>query len=201
MKFRAPKWQGDFDQFAAGLLAWLEAAGASNYDESVSQYAHALQSAALAKECGGCAALVVAALLHDVGHLLIGEDDGGKPFLERDLEHERVGSLWLSRAFGADVTGPIRMHVAAKRYLCSIDAAYYGGLSDASKRSLDLQGGTMTVDEIREFIAQPAAQDAIELRRIDDLAKEPGRIVPGGDEYRPLLVEALRNASAARSDS
>lgn len=198
MRFRAPQWEDDPDQFVAGLLAWMEVAGATHYDEAVSQYAHALQSAALAKECGGGSALVVAALLHDVGHLLIGEHDSRKPFPERDLEHERIGSLWLSRAFGCDVTGPVRMHVAAKRYLCSIDAAYYGGLSEASKRSLDLQGGTMTVDEIREFLAQPAAQDAIELRRIDDLAKESGRVVPGGDAYRALLVEALGKASGAR---
>jgi phosphonate degradation associated HDIG domain protein len=183
MELKVPKWQGRGDPFCTELLAWLEAAGASNYDEAVSQYAHAVQSAALARQRGGHPPLVVAALLHDVGHLLIGEHDGGDEFLVRDLQHERVGAGWLSRAFVAEVTEPIRWHVEAKRYLCSIDAGYYDLLSEASKLSFELQGGTMTADEIKTFLAHPAAQDAIELRRIDDLAKEPRRTVPAAASW------------------
>lgn len=201
MEFQAPKWQGNPDRYAAELLAWLEAAGASHYDEDVTQYEHAVQSAALARRLGHGAALIVAALLHDVGHLLLGERDGRSGFLDRDLGHERVGAGWLGRAFGAQVTEPIRMHVEAKRYLCSVDATYYSRLSEASKRSLDLQGGAMTADEIKAFLACHAAQDAIEVRRIDDLAKQPGCIVPGAAQYRELLLHALRVRSPAPKDA
>lgn len=195
MEFPAPKWQGEPDRFVSELLGWLEAAGATNYDEDVTQYEHALQSAALARQLGHRATLTVSALLHDVGHLLLGERGGRSGFLARDLEHERVGAVWLARAFDADVTEPIRMHVDAKRYLCSVDATYYSRLSEASKRSLGLQGGAMTADEVKAFLVCPGAEDAIELRRIDDLAKEPGCVVPGAGEYRELLLKALRISS------
>ena len=197
MKFRAPVWQGDPGRFTTELLDWLEAAGANRYDEAVTQYEHAVQSAALARRRGGTPARVAAALLHDVGHLLIGEHDERAEFLARDLEHERIGARWLARAFGSDVTEPIRLHVAAKRYLCSIDAAYYDDLSAGSKRSFALQGGTMTADAIKVFLAHPAAQDAIELRRIDDLAKDPGRVVPGALDYRDLLLQELGKGGVA----
>jgi predicted HD phosphohydrolase len=188
MQAQAPKWQDNPDGFTTALLHWLETAGATRYDELVTQYQHALQSAALAGERGATPALVVAALLHDAGHLLLA---GRGDCPARDLEHERVGATWLARAFGAAVTEPIRLHVAAKRYLCSCEAAYYDGLSEASKRSFDLQGGAMTTAEIKAFLAHPAAQDAIELRRIDDLAKVPGRNVPGALAYRAPLLQAL----------
>jgi predicted HD phosphohydrolase len=200
MAWRAPKWQRDPDRFTAELLAWLEGAGAARYDEIVTQSEHALQSAALAAQRGNNPALIVAALLHDVGHLLLVEHHGDAGFLARDLEHERVGAGWLSRTFGADVTEPIRQHVAAKRYLCSIDAAYYNGLSDGSKRSFAVQGGTMTGEEIRAFLAHTAAQNALELRRIDDLAKEPRRVVPGALEYRELLLQAIHRRDVATND-
>ena len=200
MAIPAPRWRGDPDRFSTELLDWLEAAGATRYDEIVTQYEHATQSAALARQRGGKPALILAALLHDVGHLLVGEQDGGAGFLARDLKHERVGAGWLSRAFGSDVTEPIRLHVTAKRYLCSIDAAYYSGLSESSKRSLEVQGGTMTAAEIKAFLAQPAAEDAIELRRIDDLAKEPRRVVPGAVVYREMLLKALRVGSVLAND-
>ncbi len=201
MAFQAPKWQGDPNRFTAELLDWLEAAGATRYDEIVTQYEHAVQSAALAGQRGGKPALVVAALLHDVGHLLVAEHGGRNGFLALDLEHERVGAGWLSRTFGADVTEPIRMHVDAKRYLCSIEAAYYDGLSESSQRSFELQGGTMSADEIEAFLIHPAAQVAIELRRIDDLAKQPGRVVPGASAYREFLLQVLRIGNVADSNA
>jgi len=191
--FQAPKWRGSPERFTDELLDWLEAAGGRNYDEAVNQYEHAVQSADLAKRRSGKPRFVVAALLHDVGHLLVDEHDGRSGFLARDLEHERVGAGWLSRAFVADVTEPIRLHVDAKRYLCSIEAAYYDGLSASSKRSLELQGGSMTAHEMEAFRAHAAAQDAIELRRIDDLAKQVGRVVPGAGTYRELLLQALHS--------
>ena len=191
MSSRAPKWQDDPDRFGNELLDWLQSAGRCNYDEAVSQYEHAVQSAELAARRGCKPRLIVAALLHDVGHLLVDEHDSRGGFLARYLEHERVGAGWLSRTFGADVTEPIRLHVDAKRYLCTIDTVYYSGLSESSKRSFDLQGGSMTAHEIEAFLSHDAAMDAIELRRIDDLAKQVGRVVPHAATYRELLLQAL----------
>ena len=110
------------------------------FGEAVSEAEHALQSAALARADGAGDTLVVAALLHDVGHLLHGL---GEDLAERGLDgrHEEVGHAWLSDYFGPAVAEPVRLHVAAKRYLCAVEPAYLTGLSPASRQSLGLQGG------------------------------------------------------------
>src|SRR5262249_21520989 len=101
--------------------------------------------------------------------------------------HERVGATWLARYFPAAVTEPIRLHVAAKRYLCAIDDAYQRGLSAASIQSLALQGGPMSDGEVREVVASPYAREGARLRRWDDLAKVAGLKAPGLAQYQSLL--------------
>ena len=113
------------------------------HGEAVSQTEHALQAAALAERHRAPATLVVAALLHDIGHLLDGQDED-LAVNGIDGQHEAAGHAWLSKYFGPDVTEPIRLHVAAKRYLCGKNEAYLQGLSPASQLSLELQGGPMT---------------------------------------------------------
>lgn len=181
--------------FVDRLLDWMAAAGATKYDESVTQLEHALQSGALAAERGNPQPLVLAALLHDVGHLLADEHDGHDDFLARDLHHERIGARWLARAFGPEITEPIALHVDAKRYLCAMDPAYHDGLSASSRRSLVVQGGPMSADEAARFAALPHAEAAVELRRIDDLAKRAGHEVPPASAYRAALVERMRPAA------
>lgn len=163
---------------------------AAYFGEAVSQTEHALQSARLADAAGAADALVAAALLHDVGHLLhgLGEDAAERG---TDDRHERGGSEWLRRHFVAAVAEPVRLHVAAKRYLCAIDPAYLAGLSPASALSLRLQGGPLDGDGRRAFEAEPFFRDAVALRHWDDLAKVPGLDVPGVGHYLPRLRALL----------
>jgi phosphonate degradation associated HDIG domain protein len=143
----------------------------------VNQLQHALQSATLAEMDGKPAAFVVAALLHDIGHMIhdLGEDParGGV-----DDSHEERAAGWLHQLFGLEVTEPIRLHVAAKRYLCATDPNYFDLLSEDSVRSLALQGGPMAAAEVTEFERIPHFEAAVELRRIDDRAKDPNAKTP-----------------------
>lgn len=195
-----PKYEGDGERFVDALLIWLAHAGRTNYDESVTQWQHALQSAALASTLGDDE-LICAALLHDVGHLLLSEHDADIDFLERDLGHERVGAAWLAHAFIADVVEPIRLHVAAKRYLAGADPGYQACLSLSSQRSLSVQGGPMTREQIEAFREQPHADDAILLRRIDDQAKTRGLVVPDAGGYRSALLACLESSRVVTKDS
>ena len=146
--------------------------GASWYDPTVTQQQHALQSASLAERSGTASdELVSAALLHDVGHLLLDEHMDAAEFLKEDKQHELAGADYLAARFPPSVSEPVRLHVPAKRYLCHSKAGYWGALSDNSKRSLEVQGGTFSDDEAAAFIAQPHAPAAAELRMYDDRAK------------------------------
>ncbi len=165
--------------------------------EPVTALEHALQCAQLAEWAGAPPSLVVAALLHDIGHFVGG---AGAVADTEDDAHERRALPWLGRAFGPEVTEPIRLHVAAKRYLVTADPAYAGLLSPASRHSLALQGGPMSNAECEAFEALPFAPDAALLRRWDDAAKTPGRPTPPLDWYRALVDErcALRVVPPAR---
>lgn len=164
------------------------------FGEAVSQTEHALQSASLAEQEGAPDSLVVAALLHDVGHLVGGHDED---IADHGIDgaHEDSGAAWLAENFGPEVIEPIRLHVAAKRYLCAVDPAYFEALSPASKRSLELQGGPFEGDALRSFESNPYCQDAVRLRHWDDTAKVPGLPVPGLDHYRSR-IESVSVASA-----
>ena len=143
------------------------------FGEAVTETEHALQSAHLAETSGAANELIAAALLHDIGHLLHGL---GEDIAERGIDggHEEGGAAWLASYFGPVVIDPVRLHVAAKRYLCAVDLEYRLALSAASQRSLDLQGGPFSVEEARRFECEPFWEAAVALRRWDDAAKEPG---------------------------
>jgi [1-hydroxy-2-(trimethylamino)ethyl]phosphonate dioxygenase len=159
---------------------------AAYHGEAVSQTEHALQAANLAVEERAPDHLVVAALLHDVGHLLKGQDEdlAGHGL---DGRHEEAGCAWLGVHFGPQVTEPIRLHVAAKRYLCAVDPGYLAGLSPASRLSLSLQGGPMVAEERADFESNLFYHDAVRLRRWDDTAKVTGLKVPVLEFYRRQL--------------
>ncbi|MET0309622.1 MAG: phosphohydrolase [Sphingomonas sp.] len=164
--------------------------GSLYYGEDATQLQHALQTAELARRNRCSDAMIVAALLHDVGQFM---DDAGNAAeaLGIDARHEISGSAYLGAYFSREVTEPVRLHVAAKRYLCAIDPIYLEGLSRASAISLELQGGPMSPDEIRAFEAEPFFADAVTLRRFDDMGKHPGWRVPDLASYRPLLESLL----------
>lgn len=175
------------------VLALFERWGVEKYDEDVSQLDHALQTAALARSEGAEDALVVASLLHDVGHLLELREGGvGDGQTDVDLGHEGRGARWLAAVFPPQVTGPIALHVAAKRYRCAIDPGYHDGLSDGSRRSLVRQGGPMSAQEAERFSAHPAHADAVALRGWDDGGKVEDLEVPDLASYRPLLERFAR---------
>lgn len=168
------------------LLLFHERGAAAYFGEPVTQTEHALQSAWQASRAGAPDALVAAALLHDVGHLLHqrGEDVADQGI---DARHEIIGVTWLSRVFPPAVTQPIRLHVAAKRYLCGVDPEYAAALSPASQQSLLLQGGPFSAAEAELFRNEPYADAAIQLRRWDDAAKIPDLKVEPLESYRALL--------------
>ena len=194
MTSNAPQWRGDARQFIDALFAWYEDVGASHYDEQVTQLAHALQTAAHARQNGATDIEIGAALLHDVGHFLVREHREQGDFLQRDLEHEIVGAAWLSQFFPAELAQLVRLHVPAKRWLCATDQDYWNGLSDASKHSLEVQGGLMQPHEIAAFEAQEGWQAAVALRKYDDLGKERGGEAPDLESYRELLLGLLTAA-------
>lgn len=177
------------------VLALFERWGSDHYDEDLSQLDHALQTAAHAVAAGAPNALIAAALLHDVGHLLDLRDrsaaasssltapSGDRP----GIAHEDSGARYLAGVFPASVTAPVALHVRAKRYLCAVEPAYASGLSLGSRASLEAQGGPMSADDAVAFERNPGAADAVALRRWDDAGKVIGAEVAPLERYRALL--------------
>ena len=164
--------------------------GHSEYGgEAITQLQHALQAAQLAEKENSTAELVVAALLHDFGHLLHDLPDDA-PDLGVDDFHEAAAESSLSQLFPPAVTEPIKLHVQAKRYLCSTDSTYAAKLSAASITSLRLQGGTMSEKELMDFKSSTHWRDALRLRIWDDLAKDPKIKTPSLDHYLDFLKKA-----------
>jgi len=175
---------------AEEVLALFERRGSGAYfGERVSMTEHALQAAYFAREESAPPSLVVAALLHDVGHLVEDVPDDLADW-NSDSHHEEAGARWLAQRFPPDVFEPVRLHVAAKRYLCATDANYVAMLSHASVVTLQLQGGPMTPGELLQFETRPFRREAVRLRRWDDQGKVVGLKTPGLAEYR-ALIEAL----------
>ena len=182
---------GTAEQKVDALFNYMEVQGQSFYDEVVTQLEHALQCAALAQQNDAGPTLITSALLHDLGHFILDEHNADKAFLAKDLNHEEIGARYLAPFFPEAVTTPIRLHVPAKRYLCATDASYHDGLSEASKRSLKVQGGVMSDEEREAFEQIPHFQDALTLRRWDDLAKVSGLETDTLETYRDTVRQCL----------
>jgi phosphonate degradation associated HDIG domain protein len=170
--------------------------GAEQYSgEPVTQLEHALQCAALAEAEGADDELVTAAFLHDLGHLL--QDLGKTPTLRGvDDVHQYAALPFLRGLFGERVLGGIQLHVDAKRYLCATRPGYHDALSEDSKRSLKLQGGTFSDEQAQTFIARSGAADAVRLRIWDDLAKTAGAPTPPLSHF---MARARRCALGVRA--
>jgi len=161
--------------------------GTAYFGEPVTVLEHSLQAARIIQESGGDDRLVAGALLHDLGHLLHadGEDAAQRGL---DTRHEELGVAALAGHLPAAVLDPIRMHVAAKRYLCFAEPEYMAEPSPASVESLALQGGPMSAAEAEAYLAAPHAREAVQLRRADDVAKIAGLDVPELESYRSLVA-------------
>ncbi len=173
------------------ICALFDAKGGRMYSgEPVTQLEHALQSASLAESAGADAALITAALLHDLGHML---NDQGETPTRRGIDdvHQYIALPFLRPLFTDDVLEPIRLHVDAKRYLCATRPGYQDALSPDSKRSLALQGGVYSAAEATDFAARAGASRAVELRLWDDAAKTAGMKTAPLAHFVPIM-EASR---------
>jgi [1-hydroxy-2-(trimethylamino)ethyl]phosphonate dioxygenase len=180
---------------AADILALYGARGAQAYfGERVSMTEHSLQAAHFAQAESAPEPMVVAALLHDIGHLLEAVPDEIEEWT-LDARHEETGARWLARHFDAAVAEPVRLHVPAKRYLCATDAGYFARLSSASVHTLKLQGGPMSAAEALQFEAQPFWREALRLRHWDDQGKVAGlKTLPL--EAHAALIERVARSGA-----
>ena len=169
---------------------FAEQGGNEYLGEPVTQAAHMLQAASRAQAAGAPDPLVAAALLHDVGHFT-GSISGRELMAGTDNRHSHSGADWLAAWFPEAVTEPVRLHVAAKRYLCAVEPGYFDRLSEASVYTLSVQGGPMNEDEAAAFAADAYARDAVTLRRWDEAAKDPEAEVPGFEHYRSLLEDLV----------
>lgn len=174
----------------AEIASLFACSGNSQYGgEAVSQLEHALQCALLAEQNQAPPALITASLLHDIGHLLH-DLPADAPDKGIDDHHENSGYHFLRQRFGADVSEPVRLHVAAKRYLCTVDASYQDQLSEPSLVSLRLQGGKMSDHELATFRANPHWEAAVRLRYWDDLAKVVDLPTPSIDHFLNYVAAA-----------
>lgn len=175
------------------------------YDDSVTQRQHALQCATLALDARSDASLITASLLHDIGHMLL-DDSRERCAIDRDdedsghsvnLGHETIASNWLARNFARAVTEPVRLHVAAKRYLCFSEPTYAEKLSSASRSSLEIQGGAFTKAEADEFLLLPESRDAVAVRRFNDMARKVGDDVHPLEAFKEFVMSAYAQSDAA----
>ena len=170
----------------------FERRGAEAYlGEEVSMAQHMLQAAQEAEISHADPDLIVAALLHDIGHF---SNEIPDTVLMKGTNnyHEEVGANFLADYFPPSVTEPIRQHVGAKRYLCATDPQYLSRLSEASVYTLKVQGGPMSPDEVAEFEKFPYLDNCIKLRIWDDAGKDPDKSHPDFSHYRELVQSLVQ---------
>lgn len=168
------------------MALFVDHGSTAYFGESVSMTEHALQAAHFAQAAAAPPALILAALLHDVGHLIEAVPQDIAEWHD-DAHHEEIGSRWLASRFPAEIYEPVRLHVPAKRYLCATDTHYFSTLSPASVVTLKLQGGPMTAYEVAKFETQPYHSEAVRLRRWDDQGKVTGLATANVASYRTLI--------------
>lgn len=179
----------------------LETAGHVRYGtEAISELEHALQIADLADEMSGDPELIAGALLHDIGRVAVRQEDVSDTLVPDHMGktndgatgHDVAGADLLADVFPDRVLAGIRLHVAAKRYLCTVEPEYRNTISDGSELTLKMQGGLMDDVELETFRATPHAEDAVQIRRWDDLAKVPGKQTRPLEHWRPLLESLMK---------
>ncbi|MBS1264513.1 MAG: hypothetical protein MAG471_00337 [Acidimicrobiaceae bacterium] len=183
---------GAFDE----LSVLMDGPGRRHYGENVTIAEHSLLTAWAAREHGEPDSLVAACLMHDVGHWL-GEPDDAFGI----HSHAASGGAWVAERFDPEVSEPVRLHVAAKRFLCARDPGYHDRLSPASQYTLSMQGGVMSDVEVDEFESNEFADDAVRLRILeDDHGKRTGVEIPPLEHFRALLESLEAPLDIMRDD-
>lgn len=167
----------------------FELAKAEEYlGEDITLVEHMIQCAENARADNAPDWLIVAALLHDIGHLLV-PDAASAQDSGIDMHHDDVGAEWISKRFPNNIVQAVRLHVDAKKYLVATDAAYFDNLSEASQITLDIQGGVFSASEATDFIQQQFAHEAVLLRTWDDAGKVRGAAKATIADFEDLINE------------
>lgn len=180
------------EQIVDEVMGLLAGPGSTlSYGEGVTQLAHALQCAKCAAAVTADEDVILAALLHDIGHIC----DPAAEQMAADIgivDHEGIGAQFLlARGFSQKIADLVRAHVAAKRYLVATNATYAAQLSPASTATLKHQGGPMSPAEVAAFESDPLFTTKLRMRSWDEMGKEPGMATPPLDAYRKMLVRHL----------
>jgi putative nucleotidyltransferase with HDIG domain len=184
-------------EIAENVINLLFSNGGSEYiGEPVTKLEHMVQSAEIAEEMGLREDLVLAALLHDIGHICEPTTESNNMGGLGLQDHEFIGATFLqSRGFSDIVIQSVALHVAAKRYLCYKYPEYLSMLSDASLQTLALQGGSMTESEAIVFEQNPYLNEIIAVRRIDEQAKIANKALPESfDNYKQMMIRHLQKS-------
>lgn len=179
----------------------LETAGTVQYGtESISELEHALQIADIADEMSGDEELILSALLHDIGRVAVRQDEISDTLVPDHMGktksgakgHDDAGAELLEGHFSDRILAGVRMHVAAKRYLCTVEPRYRDKISNGSETTLRMQGGLMSDEELAAFRAMPFSEDAVQIRRWDDMAKTPGKPTRPLEHWRDMMSRHMR---------
>lgn len=184
-------------EIADEIIDLLLSNGGSEYiGEPVTKLEHMVQSAEIAAEKGFGEDLILAALLHDIGHICVPTTEYNNMSGLGLQDHELLGATFLqSRGFSDRVIQAVALHVPAKRYLCYKYPDYLALLSEASLQTLAYQGGPMTAYEAEVFEQNPYLEDIIAIRRIDEAAKIENKPLPESlDEYKQMMVRHLQKS-------
>lgn len=167
--------------------------------ERVTQLEHMAQAAQLAEEQGFDEEVILAAFLHDIGHLSETAEQGGTDPRRMGAfgvkDHEELGAEFLrGKGFSKKLCRLVESHVEAKRYLTATNPAYYAELSDASKKTLEYQGGPMTSEEAAAFEQYPLFNLIVQMRKWDEQAKIEHKPLPDLQHYRRMILRHLLNS-------
>ena len=159
--------------------------------EPVSQIEHMCQAADFAKEEGYDEEVILAAFSHDIGHFCFRESSDSMDGYGT-IKHEKIGADYLrTKGFSERIAKLVENHVSAKRYLTFKNPNYFSKLSEASKKTLEFQGGIMTKEEAEKFENDDLFELSIKMRMWDEAAKEINKPLPDIELFKKIAFKIL----------